>query len=365
MHDSRSPRNAQPTFVATGHSPYHSFSHSVCSLARRTSKEIHPSYRLWSARMSLSLPDMFPPLSSIDTTLSSIDADDSFTSVASCDSCPSSPASANSPTKPTLPFAQSDSAAVIHYMDVSLPAYKQVLARKSAYFAVHPRLLPSFNSCAVCGPASCCLALPPLYTMHSKLRITEQQLRHFLCQLHFPAHYYCPPLSPPSNIDLDSSQPPSPLSYSYPPPSQLSQAIEWDGFELADSLDVEAFLTLAHRFQCTALLARCDDILLHFYSQLPSPVDLWMAWDRLVPAHCFELAKLRTHCLQLVSRDTRMDGEYEESRLALKRQAGEQLYQQLMDEVGDMILSRVHTRICRHRTSLVGKAAVRAMPELA
>ena len=302
------------------------------------------------------------PMSSIDTTVTGIDADDSFTSATGCTSCPPSPTSACSPTKHALP-TKSGSDLVIHYACASLPVHTVTLVHHSTYFAAHLRFLPPTSPCKQCHPTTRCLVQPALSTMHSKLRITAAQFQHFLCQLHYPTHYYCPPLSPPTNLDLTTHSP-NPLPTTYPPAALLSRAIEWDGFQLSDSLDVEAFLTLAHHFRCDALLARCDDILLHFYSQLPAPVDLWMAWDRLVPAHCFELTKLRRHCLQLLSRDTRMDDEYEDNRQALKRQAGQQLYQQLMDEIGEMILSRVHSRICRQRTSLVASEAVRTLSEL-
>lgn len=319
-----------------------------------------------------SLNQLDLPVSSIDTTLTSIGADDSFTSTTSYDSCPPSPSSAHSAATATASDEathcsdQSVGDMMVHYQTASFPVHGRVMSHYSACFATHLSfLLPPSNTCTRCSAATThCLTLPPLYTMHSRVRITEEQLDHFLCQLHYPTHYYCPPLSPPVHIELDS-RPPSQLPYSYPPSSLLSRAMEWDGFQLADSSTVEAFLTLVHHFQCHSLLAHCDDILHHFYSQLPSPINLWLAWDRLVSAHCYELVRLRRHCLQLVSRDTRMDGEYEENRLTLKRQAGDVLYQQLMDEVGEMIVSRAHTRICRHRTSLGGREAASGVPELA
>ena len=305
-----------------------------------------------------SAADWSIPLSSIDTTLSSINsADDSFTSASSSDGYPSSPASAYSPTKGSPLSERSHCDVSIHYLTASFPAHSHTLSHSSSYFASQLPCPPLLSQCKQCDAGTHCLTLPPLLTMHSRLRITEEQLHHFLCQLHFPAHYYCPPLSPPASLDL-RTHPPTPLPYAYPPPCQLSRAVEWDGFELRDSLDVEAFLTLAHHFRCTELLARCDAILLHFYSQLPQPVDLWMAWDRLVPAHAFGLAGLRRHCLQRVSRDTRMCGEYEECRAALWRQAGEALYQQLMDEVGDIVLLRAHSRICRKRVATNERGAV-------
>ena len=303
------------------------------------------------------------PMSSLDTTVTSSDADDSFTSQSSTDSFPSTPTSLSK----TALFSTSPAKnMVLHYQQTAFPVHSSALAHSSTYFATHLASDSSSSSCPApceqCDSTTHCLTLPTLCTMHSRLSITSEQFQHFLRQLHLPTHYHCPSLSPSST--QAPQQPPTLLPHSYPtdlPLQPVADVIEHDNFQLGDSLDTEAFLTLAHHFGCSALLERCDALLLQFYSQLPTPVDLWMAWDRLVTAHCFGLHKLRAHCLQLVSRDTRMDSEYDENRMTLKRQAGEQLYQQLMDEMGEMVLLRAHERLGQHRAAVLGRVAIRSV----
>ena len=206
---------------------------------------------------------------------------------------------------------------VIHYNNSHFHVHKFVLHHHSAYFNAYFRTLtntassssPSSDDAQLCKihpQIAHCIHLPQQARLAGGEEVDADDFCLFLCHLYFSSHYCYPPYLPLTDVDLDGDSPP--LSQTFPPITSLDfESVETlrcsDGeYEFNESL-----LTLAHYFDCAAMMAQCEIILLKQleYGERTGDhvwlVEVCFLW--LPVADRYRLSKQRKACIHVLAAD--------------------------------------------------------------
>ena len=213
---------------------------------------------------------------------------------------------------------------LIHYDDTAFHVHNFILHCYSAYFRTYFDTLsespdsnePSAKKSKRCIHPfiACCIQLPQQTTLGEKTPVTASDFRHFLCHLYFASHYCYPPYLPKTDIDLSANLPP--LSLTFPAITELS----WTSAPPRASSPLritpngecfihnEALLTLAHYFDCAAIMAQCEAVLtkqVECAKQVKrfSVALVEMCFDLLQDADIYHLAHCKKACIEVIAAD--------------------------------------------------------------
>ena len=172
---------------------------------------------------------------------------------------------------------------IIHYADMHFHAHKFVLHHHSAYFRTYFQMLstpsassstlspsdssPSSNSSQPCNHPTIahCIHLPQQTTLVEQTPVMAGDFELFLDHLYFSSHYCYPPCLPKTEVHLDADAPP--ISLTFPPITSLDWSHKSPQLRSAETSRSdheydESLLTLAHYFDCAAMMAQCEAVLL-------------------------------------------------------------------------------------------------------
>ena len=223
---------------------------------------------------------------------------------------------------------------VLHYANTSFHVNKLVLYHHSAYFRTYFQTLPTAPSPSTSSKSTkkrkraqrrssssaeeshqCdhpaiahCIHLPQLTMLVGKDEVHANDFRVFLCHLYFSHHYCYPPCLPKTDIELDAPVSP-PMSFVFPRLPSLDWSNDSPQLRFRDEWYVfnESLLTLAHYFDCAAMMAQCEAVMLSLVKDgKKAKKHEWLSDECLMCLpHIlrYHLDKCKTPCVEIIAAD--------------------------------------------------------------